>query len=276
MRNIIAFVQKNSSFFLFLLLQGFCFMLIFTENRYQRASYINSSNAVAAGVLKTRNNITGYLNLRKENRILNEENATLKELLKGYPLHAEKGYLKKNDSILKQQYIFIPAEIINSTWKNRANFLTLNRGKSSGIAEGMGIIGPEGIIGYVRDVSENFSTAIPVIHERTEIGVIHEPTSTFGLLKWTKDNNHKTATVTDIAGYVEINEGDVFVTRGNDAIFPQAERVGKVIRVTTEPGINYHTITIQLSTDFQKCKHCYIVKNIHKQEQLMLEQQAAQ
>ncbi|MFN3917362.1 MAG: rod shape-determining protein MreC [Flavobacteriales bacterium] len=274
MRNIIAFVQKNSNFFLFLLLQGFCFALIFSENRYQRAVFVNSSNALIANILELRSGLTAYINLRQQNIDLSEENAQLKEMMKGYTLHEEKGFLKKNDSVLKQQFTFIPAEIINSTWRNRANFLTLNRGKSSGIEEGMGIVGPNGIIGYIRDVSENFSTAYPVIHERTEIGVIHEPTGTFGLLKWTTENNHTEATVTAIAGYVKINIGDVILTRGDDALFPKGERVGEVTAVYTEPGINYHTITIRLFTDFQKCRHCYIIKNIYKLEQLDIEKKA--
>jgi rod shape-determining protein MreC len=276
MRNIIAFVQKNSNFFLFLFLQGFCFALIFSENRYQRAAFVNSSNNVVARVLELRSDFTAYINLRQENIDLSEENALLKEMVKGYTLHEEKGFLQKNDSILKQQFTFIPAEIINSTWRNRANFLTLNRGKSSGIEEGMGIVGPNGIIGYIRDVSENFSTAYPIIHERTEVGVVHASTGTFGLLKWTAQNSHTEATVTAIAGYVEVNIGDVIVTRGDDLIFPKGERVGEVTNVYTEPGINYHTITIRLFTDFQKCRHCYVIKNIYKLEQLELEKKASE
>ena len=78
MRNLLRFLWKYSNFVLFILMEVCCFYLIFQNNSFQRASWINSSNAFAGNVFTTVNSIKEYFALKETNELLAAENARLR------------------------------------------------------------------------------------------------------------------------------------------------------------------------------------------------------
>ena len=75
MQNLIRFIWKYSTFFLFLILESICFYLIFQNSFYQKAQFISSSNSVAGNVFTTVNSTREYFNLKETNEMLQRENA---------------------------------------------------------------------------------------------------------------------------------------------------------------------------------------------------------
>lgn len=65
----------------------------------------------------------------------------------------------------------MPAEVINSTSTKRDNYFTINKGRLTGIKEGMGVMSGEGIVGFVFDVSEHFSIVKTVLSDNINIPV---------------------------------------------------------------------------------------------------------
>ena len=78
MRNLVLLIWKNYFFFLFLLLEALCISLIVQNNNFQRASFINSSNAISANLLQISAGVSEYFNLRNTNDQLVKENAELR------------------------------------------------------------------------------------------------------------------------------------------------------------------------------------------------------
>src|SRR5437016_14099689 len=104
MRSLFLFLWRYNFFILFLLAETFCFTLIIKNSKFHHASFINSSNAVAAKVDEAVSSVTEYINLKKNNEALARQNAAMHSLLPGaYYIDSS---LKKivYDTILKQQY----------------------------------------------------------------------------------------------------------------------------------------------------------------------------
>ena len=81
MRNLLQFLMRYSNFLLFLVLEVVAFILIVTNNHYQRSTIYSSANKIVASIQNIQTSIGEYFHLRQENQVLAEENAYLKSQL---------------------------------------------------------------------------------------------------------------------------------------------------------------------------------------------------
>ncbi|MGB0178348.1 MAG: rod shape-determining protein MreC, partial [Owenweeksia sp.] len=193
MRYLLAFLYRKRIFLLFLALQIVAFSFIFRSRSFQRSSLLNSSHKVTGEVLETYNDYTQYLDLEHQNERLSEENALLRSLLPDAYLPLSRNTLKAADTAYDVQYTYIKADVINSSFRKSRNFITLNRGALQGVKEEMGVIGPGGAVGIVQNVSDHFSTVIPLINPGISVSGKFKEQKFFGPVNW-KNNDYRFVT----------------------------------------------------------------------------------
>jgi rod shape-determining protein MreC len=272
MRNLIKFLIRFKDFFLFLALQVLSLYFLFSENHYHNAIYTTSSNQLVGTMFEAKNNFREYLSLKENNFALAEENAELLSRQRSSYRRVDNEYLVVDDTLMKIQYTYVAAKVINAGTTKQKNYLTLNRGTLDGLAPNMAVIGPQGIVGIVRNASKHFSTVIPVINTSFELSIETKKTHDLGLLRW-NGSNPQIASVEDMAKHAKISVGDSIVTRGSSAIFPPNMMVGIVERVEEIPGSNFHKIDVKLATSFTSLNYVYVIKNSLRNEQLELEKE---
>ena len=270
MRDLFRFLYRIRNTLLFLGLLIISMMLLYDGNVHHRARAISSSNAVAGTLFSWRKEVTDYANLKEVNRRLAEENASFRNRSSSSYASVEDLFVRINDTIRRQQYSYLPAKVVNSTWHKPKNFITLDKGTSSGLHDDMGVIGPDGIVGVLREARPHFSSVISVLSPDIRTSVQMRRTGHFGLLYW-DTNDPRTASVIDIAKHARVNVGDTVETRGGDGIFPSGVPVGIVEEVTAEPGSNYHSITIRLTEDMMRGGFVYVVRDVQRAERDSLE-----
>lgn len=270
MRNLVEFFAKNYFFFLFLLLETFCIYILVQNNKFQRASFVNSSSQISASVLSTSENIQHYFYLKTENERLAKENA---ELLSHDLLSFSKlvnGEYQVNDTVYKQKYIYTMATVVNNSTNRRNNYLTLDKGSKQGITNKMGVTSSSGVVGIVENVSENFCTVKSLLHSNTIINSKLKKDGSFGPLSWDGES-FEFATLNDIPTHVRLFKGDTVVTSQYTKMFPENILIGTVDSYYRESTKPFYTVKIKLSTDFKKLSHVYIVDNKLRAEQEELE-----
>lgn len=270
MRDLFRFLYRIRNFLLFAVLMILAMVLLANNSVHHRAAAISSSNATVATIYSWRKEITDYANLKEVNRRLAEENAIWRNRHRSSYAPVEDLYVRINDSIFRQEYAVISAKVVNSTWHKQKNFLTLNKGASSGIKPDMGVIGSDGIVGVVRAVSPHFASVISVLSPDLKTSVQMRCTGHFGLLYW-DTNDPRTASVIDIAKHARVQVGDTVETRGGDRTFPPGVAVGVVSFVEQQPGSNYLDITIELAEDMTRSGFVYVVKELQLAERDTLE-----
>ncbi len=273
MRNLVLFIWKHYLFFLFLLLEGFCIYLVVQNNYYQKASFINSSNMLSANILQTSTNVEQYFYLKNENENLAKENAELRaHILSAFDITHNKEYIV-NDTTYHQKYTYTSAKVVNISTNRRNNFLTLNKGYKQGIQNNMAVITSTGVVGQVKDVSENFCTVMSLLHSKTTVNSKIKKDGSYGPLTW-DGSDFQYATLNDIPTHVRLAKGDTIVTSAYSRTFPENILIGTIESYEREAGKYFYTIKVKLSTDFKKLTYVYIVKNIHKDEQEELEKRS--
>ena len=159
MRDLFRFLFRIRNTLLFLALLGISSVLLYNGNTHHRAEAISSSNAIAGTLFSWRKDITDYANLKEVNQRLVAENAYAP---------VEDLFVRINDTIRRQQYNYLPAKVVNSTWHKPRNFITLDKGSANGLHDDMGVIGPNGIVGVIRDVNAHFASVISVLNPDAE------------------------------------------------------------------------------------------------------------
>lgn len=270
MKNLFLFFWKNNFTIVFLLLQVFCFYLIIQNNKYHNTTWYNSSNKVAGDIMSAVNSVTQYLNLKNSNRDLAEENASLKSMLAALTMDSVPDYLYQDTS---GKFVFHSARVVNNSFIRRNNYLTIDKGSLDGIKPEMGVIGPNGIVGQVKDVSPHYATVISFLHKNSRMSAGFKNSRFFGSLSW-PGMNPREALLSDIARHVKFSKGDTIVTTAYSALFPEGIMVGTVKDFEARDGSSFFNITIELSTDFTNLHYVYAIENKHQEEIKSLESQS--
>ncbi len=257
MRNLILLIKQFHSFFIFLLLELVCLIIVFKNNNYQQSSYINSSRNVSGTFYSQKAKLTGFINLTEVNDSLMKENAALrKELgitmdvnpLKDSTFSKE---IHVDSSLQTAHYTYIPAKVLNNTIDQTINYITLNVGSKQGIKKNMAVISANGIVGRISHVSENYSVALSFLSDRFNVSSMVSD-GTVGKLSWDgKDPDY--GILSGIPQSVKLKPRDSVFTSGFGN-FPEKILVGKAAQV-----LNGTSYKIYLSTNFRKLHFVYVI-----------------
>jgi rod shape-determining protein MreC len=276
MRNIIAFIRQFFNFFLFLVLMGISLGILISYNQTYQAVFSNVANEATGKVGAQYNSIEYYFRLKKTNEALVAENAELRGLLKQSFEGPDTSSVIKIDSLLKdtlgrvRKFRFLPAKIVNNDISDQNNYITLYRGSKQGVTTDMGVIGPQGIVGRVILVSDNYCRVMSLLNRNTKVSAMTKKGFYTGLADWDgKDPRY--ITLHNIPKSAKVKVGDSILTSNLSGSFPPGIMVGTVAAIQGDPGSGFYELKIKTSTDFYSLQYAYLVDNVIWAEQKQLE-----
>lgn len=271
MRNLIRFLSKNSLVFIFLFLEFVAFLLLVQNNNYQNSKFFNSSNFLIGNLYTTVESVKDYFHLKDVNAELAEQNARLQNQSITAFTKVFGTTVEIRDTSYHQKYLYTSAKVINNSTNKRSNYITLDKGAINGIEAGMGVISAKGVIGTVKNVSDNFCSVMSVLHEKNAVSAKIKNSNYFGSLVW-ELGNYREAQLKDIPNHVQLHKGDTVLTSGYSLVYPEGILVGRIKNFNLPEGNNFYNITVEFSVDYKQLSHVFIVKNKQKEEQQKLEE----
>lgn len=274
MRNLLAFLAKYNHWFVFILLEVICFVLLFRFNNFQGSVYFSTANAVAGKVYEYNSSVTTFFNMSQSNKKLSERNLILEQQVRALTQYIATHH---GDSLAMEQcqkqalagFKLIPAKVIQSTINREDNLITIDKGKADGIHEDMGVACGTGVVGVVYMASDHYSIVLPVINVNSNISVMIRKRGYFGFLHW-KGTPSDIAYVDDVPRHARFALGDYVVTNGYSSIFPPGIMVGKILHVfNSSDGLSYR-VQLRLSTDFGKLRHVCVIDNSALKDKALL------
>lgn len=267
MRSLLRFLLRYYPTILFLVLEVLAITMVASFNSYHRAKIYGLRHALVGGITRQYDNLSMYFSLASENKALVEENALLYNLLPANYFNPLSEYTP--DTTADKRYAFIPARVIKNSVNKQYNFITLNVGKNDGVDAGMAVISDKGIVGEVKEATNNFSSVISILNRESFPNAMIRRNGYFGPLEW-PGRNYRRVVLTQIPGHVDVRIGDTIVTSGFSETYPIGILVGTVESYELEQGVSYD-ITVKLSPDFKNLSNVLVVKNLMKVEQQEVE-----
>lgn len=266
MQQIINFLIRNKYFLLYILLLFISLIFTFQSHSYHQSKFLNSSNFITGSIYATSNNISSYFNLREENFKLIEENESLRRQL----LNESKFAPSAQDSSLID-YEITKGRVINNSYADQRNYITINKGKADSISQDMGVITSKGILGIVENTSHKFATVQSILNEKSTINAKIKNTNNFGSLVWTNTTDYKVVQLVDIPRLVNLTIGDTIVTGAMSSIFPENIPIGTIKKFDLDTSKSFYFIDVELFNDMTNIGPVYIIKNLNRREILELE-----
>lgn len=271
MERLILFVYQNRAFFTFLFLELFCAWLIVQNNAYQGAKFFNSSNGLVAAMNSFSQGVRDYFMLTEVNSTLSEENALLKKKLSQQAFIQVPSGIVIQDSSFVDQYDFVSAKVVNNHVDMVKNFITIDKGRKEGIEPGMAVIGPLGVVGKVKLVSNHYGVVTSILHIDVMVSGVLKRTEHFGTIRWDGKDPDR-VDFNYIPPHASPHVGDTVLTSGYNAVFPPGLMIGIVESVNLDKDALFYDIRVRLNQDFRKLSWVNVVKNNRYAEQDSLEQ----
>jgi len=166
----------------------------------------------------------------------------------------------------------VTAKVINNSYSKSKNILTINKGSQKDIAIDMGVISSNGLVGIIKNTSNNYATVQSILNTNSQINAKLIKSNHFGTLVW-NTNNPNIVQLIDIPRLAPIAIGDTIITGGKSTIFPEGILVGSINDFLLNKDDNSYTLNVKLFNDMTSLKNVYIIKNIDADEITILEKE---
>ncbi len=265
MYNLIHFLWKHLAIIAFTILELISVILIVQNSNYQQQSLTSSANEFSGNILQRWNNLTGYFQLRSINEQLAYHNALLINRLPSSYIITTDSIFKSRDTLYRKQFNYSVAKVISNSTGKRNNYLIINKGRNQGVKPDQAILSPRGVVGIVKDVSNNFSSVLSILHSDARISAKIKRNGYIGTVIW-DGNDYRFGKLIDIPYHLSVKIGDTVVTSGYSTVFPENVTIGYISEVKPNINDNFYDLKIYFATDFNRVSQVHVVQNNFKSE----------
>jgi rod shape-determining protein MreC len=272
-RNVFLFIRRHFNFLFFLVLQIISLSFLFRYNKFHEAAFLNVSTEVTGRLNERYNNIEYYFQLKKTNEALVQENLGLRQqLITNYEAPDSNKRLFRDtirvDSVRK--WLIMEAKVVNNTISLPTNYLTIHRGFRQGVRTNMGVTGPQGIVGSVINVSENFAIVMSVLHPQFRVVAKLKKGGETGTIYW-DGISPAFISMRGIPRSANVVVGDTVVTSQITSLFPAGLLVGTIAEIVPDNTSNFFNLKVRTATNFSNIEYAYVLDNVQYDEQRRLE-----
>ena len=276
MRNVFLFIRKYANFLFFLVLQITALSFLFRYNKYHEAAFMSVAGDWTGSFSKRYNSVEYYFQLKKVNEQLAAENTRLNQQLKSNFTEPDVAGRTFNDTLrtdslrLVRRYTYLSARVVGGTVSTQNNFMTINRGLKQDVKPDMGVMSPQGIVGTVVNVSDNYSSVMIMLHRQFKVVVKLKKGGDRGTIEW-DGTSPSYVTLKGIPKSARVAKGDSVLTSPTSSLFPGDLMVGTIDEIVEDKSSNIYTLKVRPATNFFNIEYVYVISNSQLVEQRKLE-----
>ncbi len=202
------------------------------------------------GALEIKNNL-----LSLENQQLRENRAEVERLRS----------LLAYKQAQQEQYDLEAARVIARSPNNWYKIITIDKGAEQGIAGGMPVINPNGLVGRVVSVSTNSAQIWLITDREMAVGaILQETRETRGIVEGMGDNG--TLRMINIPYYSQVKVGENVVSSGLSETYPPGILIGSIQVVNRESNGLVLSATVSPAVDFNQLEEVLVIKKFRQVE----------
>jgi len=255
-------------------------VLIAHTKTLQGNDITSSANRMTGLMYQKQNDVVYYFGLRRMNDSLLNENARLREkistinsieVVKDSTVHRVVAPADSTHVVRYADYIYHTARVINNSVSSANNFITINRGSSTGIERNMAVISGNGVVGRVVHVSKNFASILSVLSVEQKVSAKLKD-GTYGYVTW-DEKKPDVMLMRDVSQQIKVKAGDSIFTTSY-SFFPADVLIGTVFNIETIKKNNLQLLYLRPSTNFRNLQYVYVVENKLGAERKQIEDSA--
>lgn len=145
------------------------------------------------------------------------------------------------------------AEVVDVDTNPYLQRVVVNRGRNSGVYEGMPVITDEGLVGQVIEANHNFSRVLLLIDPSSSIPVVDARNQIRAIV--TGNGSHDELELSNVPRSTDIREGDLLVTSGLGEVYPEGYPVAIVTAVGFSETQPFADVKARPLVDFDRMRY---------------------
>ncbi len=249
MRKFFTLFVEYNTWMLFVLYCSIAFLFIRLQQDDVQASLHSEGIEFSAAVNEQVMKFNSLFTLKNENERLMRVNTDLlsRVLTLETATVDERNQRKILADTTSNASGYIMARVVDRKFSDRENMLVIDAGWRKGIKKEMTVLVPEGLVGRVISVSENFARVMPVIHPDFKVIVVADSCSSMGILTWSGGKEFIAQLEhIPISSRLKLNER--LVTSDFSTFSIRGIPVGRVVRI--KPDNLFFDVDVRLAVDF--------------------------
>ena len=269
MTKFFKFITANNAYMLLLVYCGIAGILIVYQEALSLKNLLSQGIELRAGISRRLSDLHQYFRLKEENERLTLQNAMLLgDAVTGSNALRDSARVNRMAALVNRHPVgFKPARIVERRFNTTENVLVLNAGSRQGVAEDMPVLTPDGLVGRVIRVTDNYSKVMPVIHSEFSVGVMSDSNMTQGLLRW-NGKREQTAQMNYVPLSSSIDVGETLYTTDFSTFALRGIPVGRVSAVAPEK--QFFSVDVTLFVDFSSLTHVLVANKTADPEKMEL------
>jgi rod shape-determining protein MreC len=151
---------------------------------------------------------------------------------------------------------YVAAEVIGRTHRRNDYMVTINRGASSGIRRDQGVLGPDGVVGVIWEVSGGYAKVMTVNNPSSVVAALVQDTRY--LESYVVGTGPRSGSLENFPNFENLKNNDLILTSGLDGLFPKGLYIGRV-RSARPSAYLFRRVELQFSTDFSKLEEVVVL-----------------
>lgn len=215
------------------------------------------STAVYSAVRTAYREYIALQDVREENERLKTAMAQLQIRLQQEQEAASQTRTLQNLLSLRErmQLDSVAASVIGGAASPEFRTMTIDIGKSAGLADDMAVVAPAGVVGRVIQAGVLASKVQLLIDRNAAAGVVDERSRAQGIVVGTGTGDLH---LTYVSGTADIKEGDTLLTSGIDGLYPKGFVVGQIQLVQRSAG-EYSLVVVRPAVEFSSLESVLVV-----------------
>jgi rod shape-determining protein MreC len=150
----------------------------------------------------------------------------------------------------------VAARIVGRSSISWVHTVVLDKGERHGVAKGMAVLAPEGVVGQVVSVSAHAARVLLISDPNSGVDALVQRTRVRGIVTGTLDGG---CVLKYIQRGDEVEVGDTVITSGLDGVFPKGQPIGTVTWVETKDSRMFQDVEVKLSAELTKVEEVLVV-----------------
>ncbi|HOW16774.1 MAG TPA: rod shape-determining protein MreC [bacterium] len=215
-------------------------------------------NSVVKGTVYFWENYIHLKDVKKENDVLNKENAELRYRLQN-SLETESENLRlRNILQLKEKIALstIPAEVISRDAMDVFKTVRINKGSVQGITPSMPVISYDGVVGQIMRVFPEYSDVLLITDPNSTVDAVVEETRSRGVIEGTGADICRLKYMNRLD---DVRIGNRIMTSGMEQRFPKGILIGIVTDIQKKNYGTTQKVIVEPSVDFNNIEEVLVV-----------------
>lgn len=216
-------------------------------------------SSMVSGTIGIYQNYFHLVDVKQENGALKERVALLENKIH---LLREKEMENERLRVLlhfqeNRPFSLLPASVVGKDFNSWSRTLVISQGRRSGVETGMAVVRPEGIVGRILTISNNFALVQLILDSNSDIPAMIERTRAEGIVSGKITNRCRIKYFNRLA---DVFVGDLVLSSGLGGVYPKGLVIGSVNSVHKKNYGLFQEVIITPAVDFAKTEEVFVVK----------------